>query len=47
MGCLTRESFATDFLEKKRKVTKVLRNCPVQDLGQFKRQCIEVLEGIP
>jgi hypothetical protein len=43
----SRESFATAFLQEKRKAFKVLRDCPITDFGQFKRQCIEVLEDLP
>jgi hypothetical protein len=42
----SRESFATGFLEQRRKSAHVLRDCPVQDFGSFKRQCLEVLEEI-
>ncbi|HUL18754.1 MAG TPA: hypothetical protein VLV29_05745 [Steroidobacteraceae bacterium] len=42
----SRESFATAFLEQRRKSAHVLRDCPIQDFGSFKRQCLEVLEVI-
>lgn len=42
----SREAFATGFLEQKRKSARVLKDCPVQDFGSFKRQCIEVLEDV-
>jgi hypothetical protein len=42
----SRESFATGFLEQRRKSAHVLKDCPVQDFGSFKRQCLEVLEDI-
>jgi hypothetical protein len=43
----TRETFAAEFIEQKRKSIKVFSECPVSDLGHFKRRCIEVLESIP
>jgi len=42
----SRESFATGFLQGKRKASKVLREWPVTDFGSFKRQGIEVLEDL-
>jgi hypothetical protein len=42
----SRESFAKGFLEQRRKAARVLKDCPVQDFGSFKRQCLEVLEDI-
>lgn len=40
------EIFAQNFLQQKRNSTKVVGECPVIDQGQFKRQCIEVIENI-
>jgi hypothetical protein len=42
----SRESFATGFLAQKRTSAHVLKDCPVEDFGSFKRQCIEVLEDL-
>jgi hypothetical protein len=42
----SRESFASGFLEQRRESANVLKDCPVQDFGSFKRQCLEVLEDI-
>lgn len=43
----TREEFVQDFISGKRTSSKVMRDCPKSDLGQFYRQCIEVLEPVP
>ena len=43
----TREGFAQDFISGKRTSAKVIRDCPKSDLGEFYRQCIEVLESVP
>lgn len=42
----SRETFATGFLEQRRRSAHVLKDCPVRDFGSFKRQCLEVLEDI-
>lgn len=42
----TTEDFAKNFLQQKRNSTKVLSDCPASDQGQFKRQCLEVIENI-
>lgn len=42
-----REAFCTGFIASKRKALKVFNECPVVDMGAFKRQCIEVLEVLP
>lgn len=39
-------AFAQDFLQKKRQSTSVVRECPEEDQGQFRRQCIEVVESL-
>jgi len=40
------EEFALNFLQQKRAITTVLRECQTTDQGEFKRQCLEVLEEI-
>jgi hypothetical protein len=42
----SKDAFAKNFIEQKRKSLKVIKECPVEDFGTFKRQCIEVLESI-
>jgi hypothetical protein len=43
---LSRADFARHFIDRKRKSAKVIKECPIADLGSFERQCIEVLEDI-
>lgn len=40
------EAFAQNFLRQKRESAKVVGECPAVDQGQFKRQCLEVIESI-
>jgi hypothetical protein len=40
------EEFAQNFLQQKRASTMLVSECPVVDQGQFKRQCIEVIENV-
>lgn len=42
----SRFTFAQDFLEKKRQSAAVIRECPETDQGDFKRQCLEVIENV-
>lgn len=42
----SRYTFAQNFLENKRTSTTVVRECPETDQGQFRRQCLEVIENI-
>lgn len=39
-------AFAQDFIEKKRKSTAVVRECPETNQGLFTRQCLEVIEAL-
>jgi hypothetical protein len=41
-----REAFARKFIEQKRQSAQVLRQCPVEEFPEFRRQCIEVLEDL-
>ncbi len=41
------EIFARDFIQDKTRTSEVLRQCAIEDSGQFYRQCLEVLEDIP
>ena len=41
------ESFAKDFIRNKMRNSEVLRQCAVDDNGEFYRQCLEVLEDLP
>lgn len=42
-----REDFVQTFISGKRSSSEVKRSCPTTDLGQFYRQCIEVIESVP
>jgi hypothetical protein len=42
----TRDVFVQNFLQQKRSLTKVVRECPAIEQGEFKRQCLEVTETI-
>lgn len=43
----TREAFAKHFISGKRAAAEVMHECPKIDLGEFYRQCIEVIESLP
>jgi hypothetical protein len=42
-----REEFAESFVQGKLTSTQVLKNCPVEDMGEFLRRCLEVIETLP
>jgi hypothetical protein len=42
----SRERFALNFIDEKRASTKLIVDCPKEDIGEFFRQCIEVLEDL-
>lgn len=46
-GRKTPEVFAKDFIQEKMGTSEVLRKCGIEDLGDFYRQCLEVLEEFP
>ena len=46
-GRQTREEFVQGFISGKRTSAKAIRDCPKSDVGQFYRQCIEVIESVP
>lgn len=44
----SRDEFAEKILAMERsKAASIIRDCPAEDLGEFKRQCLEVLETDP
>lgn len=40
------QAFATSLLQTKREGARIVRECPTQNVGEYMRQCIEVVENL-